>query len=133
MASVTYDLNTGAIEALVRSTDGEVGREVRRRGQRVLSRARELAPVKTGTLRASGSMSLGKNAAGEVEATVSFSAKHAIFVHQGTKPHRIQGNPLLSFYWPKVGSQVAFRWVNHPGTKAQPFLLDALEEVMRAE
>lgn len=33
-----------------------------------------------------------------------------------TQPHPIVGNPLLVFYWPKVGRVVAFRRVNHPGS-----------------
>lgn len=37
------------------------------------------------------------------------------WLDEGTPPHRIDGNPLLSFYWPKVGRVVVFRHVNHPG------------------
>lgn len=46
---------------------------------------------------------------------------YSIFVDAGTKAHRIEGNPLLKFYWPKVGAWVAFTGVNHPGGRPFPF------------
>lgn len=49
-----------------------------------------------------------------------------LWVHEGTEPHTITGNPLLVFYWPKVGTVVAFRQVNHPGTRPNRFLVEAL-------
>lgn len=53
---------------------------------------------------------------GEIE----FYADHAIFAHEPTKPHRIQGNPILAFA--HGGTTVFARYVNHPGTKGNPFI-----------
>jgi hypothetical protein len=50
----------------------------------------------------------------------------ALWVHEGTEPHQIVGNPLLVFHWAKLGKVVAFRQVNHPGTKPNRFLVEAL-------
>jgi hypothetical protein len=51
----------------------------------------------------------------------------AIFVHEGTKPHKITGNPILAFKWPAVGDGMFFfRSVNHPGNAANKFLSDNL-------
>lgn len=47
---------------------------------------------------------------------------YSIFVEAGTKPHEIPGNPLLKFYWPKVGAWVALPKVNHPGGRPFPFM-----------
>lgn len=53
------------------------------------------------------------------------------FVESGTKPHRIEGNPLLKFFWPKVGAWVAFRGVNHPGSKAHSFMGPGMQKAER--
>ncbi len=50
----------------------------------------------------------------------------ALLHHQGTPPHVIHGKPLLVFYWKRVGRVVAFPKVNHPGTKPNHYLTDAL-------
>ncbi len=43
-----------------------------------------------------------------------------IFLEDGTRPHKIQGNPLLAFTI--GGRKVVVRSVNHPGTPAyEPF------------
>lgn len=40
-----------------------------------------------------------------------------IYFEQGTPPHKIFGNPVLRFFWDKVGKWVTFGKVNHPGQK----------------
>ncbi len=50
-------------------------------------------------------------------------ARYGVFVHDGTAPHMIVGNPTLTFVW--KGVLVHFRYVNHPGTKPRPFMLGA--------
>lgn len=47
-------------------------------------------------------------------------APYGVFVHEGTAPHMIVGNPTLTFVW--KGVLVHFRYVNHPGTKPRPFM-----------
>ena len=53
------------------------------------------------------------------KATIRYTANHASFTDEGTAPHRIFGNPLLVFYWPKVGKIMYLPRVNHPGTAPQ--------------
>jgi hypothetical protein len=55
---------------------------------------------------------------------LSANAPYARFVESGTVPHRItpRGAYPLRFYWEKVGTHVEFWSVNHPGTKAMPFM-----------
>lgn len=43
-----------------------------------------------------------------------------------TRPHRIDGNPTLVFFWPKAGRVVTFRHVNHPGSDFSRYLLERL-------
>lgn len=49
---------------------------------------------------------------------------HSEFVLEGTRPHRIEGNPL-AFEW--HGEQVFFMHVNHPGTEPNDFVARALD------
>lgn len=66
------------------------------------------------------------------------SARHALPIEYGARPHLIPGNPSLAFYWEAAGRN----WipasiyygvpgmadlVNHPGNAAQPFLRPAYE------
>jgi hypothetical protein len=53
------------------------------------------------------------------------------FVESPTKPHEIHGNPLLQFYWPKVGRWVAFKSVKHPGTLGFPFMGPGMQKAER--
>lgn len=63
---------------------------------------------------------LGWRGDSEYVGVIRASAKHAGFVEYDTPPHLIPGNPFLAFEW--KGEQVFFRYVNHRGTKAQPFM-----------
>lgn len=46
--------------------------------------------------------------------------------HTRTPPHVINGNPLLHFYWEKMGRQMTVHSVNHPGSNFSPYLLRLL-------
>jgi hypothetical protein len=100
----------------------------------VSNRSAQLAPVRTGALRASRRMTMRARPQ-SVTGTVSYTRKYATWVHEGTPPHviRPKRKRYLSFYWPKVGHRVVFRYVSHPGTKGQPFLRQALQEIAPAE
>jgi hypothetical protein len=50
----------------------------------------------------------------------------ALIHHEGTVPHRIEGNPWLVFWSDRVGRVVFARAVNHPGTRPNRYLVDAL-------
>lgn len=65
-----------------------------------------------------------------VVVTVGTDAKYALYHHEGTPAHDIVGNPLLVFYWERVGAVVAFRKVHHPGTQPNRFLTEAAEAVV---
>lgn len=48
-----------------------------------------------------------------------------------TKPHVINGNPLLVFHWPKAGPGLFFfRSVNHPGSDFTNYLQTKLNEAL---
>ena len=43
----------------------------------------------------------------------------------GSRPHLIEGNPLLAFYWEKAGKFMILPSVNHPGTAPNDYLARA--------
>lgn len=43
-----------------------------------------------------------------------------------TRPHGIDGNPLLVFFWPKAGRVMYLRHVNHPGSDMGPWIRKTL-------
>lgn len=105
---------------------------------RLLTNARQEAPVKTGRLRANLTVQPFKMTGpykGEGGVGVSKQAvPYAGFVMYGTRPHIIRCRRpafALHFYWKKVGHWVFFDHVNHPGTKANRFLERALNKTAR--
>jgi hypothetical protein len=110
-------VNVDALRAAVLEFTAEVGR---RAGERITEDIKAVdVPVMSGRLQREGEfVDLGTS--GEVWAgRVEFPTEYASFSEEGTQPHRIDGNPLLAFYWPKAGRVVVVRHVNHPGTRAQ--------------
>lgn len=65
------------------------------------------------------------------EADVVAHTDHAVHLHEGTPPHEIRPRVAkkLVFFWRKTGRVVFKDRVRHPGTKANPFLVNALRAV----
>jgi hypothetical protein len=98
--------------------------------------AKEEAPERTGQLkRMIHADEVRRTGPWTLAGGVSSLARHSAFVHKGTRPHviRARNAPALVFYWPKVGRTVFFKRVNHPGTKANPFLERAAERTLTAD
>lgn len=140
---------------------GETSPMVARTTRRVMNRAEVLAPVDTGNLRASHSMTMRvtrTTCTGRIEV----AAKYAEPVHNGSRPHNIAAvrADALSFRWGRMGGvrtvvpkkgltrgptglrkskkkgvifYVAKGYVRHPGNKARPWLFKALKEVATLE
>lgn len=116
-------------------------RELRTAGRQVVNRAKVLAPVDTGRLRASIEGSLNRTWTLRPRFTVGSNVEYAEMVHDGTRPHVIRPKrahtlrrssrgvvkPALRFV---VNGRVVYaRVVHHPGTLPRPFLDRALAEV----
>lgn len=107
-------------------------RDGARRGYEV---AKERAPVGTyynldGSTRRGGR--LKRELQVQFDQAIPFGAQwefvaptpYARFVEYDTPPHRITATnaPQLIFYWPVIGGVFEGGSVNHPGTRAQPFM-----------
>lgn len=102
--------------------------DAKKRAERVEKLAKVEAPSKTGELRRQIRTSQSRDVQGRYSTgyDVTSNAPYSIFVIKGTRPHTITGNPLLAFFWPKLGQNVVFRSVKHPGTQPNNFLSRAL-------
>ena len=114
---------------LLRVIKGESRRELRTSARQVLNRARVLAPVRTGRLRASGRLIESSFLGLRPKIRVVFTADYAAAVNDGTRPHIIRPRTAQALRF-TIGGRVVFaKVVHHPGTRARPFLDDALRQV----
>ena len=88
--------------------------------------ARRNAPVGEGTLKQSIT-SLTRGMYGAVYTPLEYAPS----VEKGADPHEIRPNQAdaLHFFWEKVGREVFFGQVDHPGQEAQGFFEDAANEI----
>lgn len=102
--------------------------DAKKRAQKVYGAAYATAPDDTGYLKSQLRVARSREGTGRYAAgwEVQSNAPYSLFVIKGTRPHTITGNPLLGFFWPKVGQFVVFHSVQHPGTRANNFLSRAL-------
>jgi hypothetical protein len=103
--------------------------DAKKRANKVEAAAKIEAPTgKTGDLRRGIRTTQSRDVQGRYSTgyDVTSNAAYSRYVIKGTRPHKITGNPLLAFFWPKLGANVVFRSVNHPGTKGNNFLGRAL-------
>ena len=78
--------------------------------------------VKTGHLRRGVTTNIGN-----MEATVHTSnIKYASMVEKGTKAHIIRPKNKKALYW--KGASHPVKQVNHPGSKAKPYLIPAFDK-----
>jgi hypothetical protein len=67
------------------------------------------------------------------ETSIRAEAEHASFTDTGTRPHRIEGSPLLAFEWPKAGPGLfVFPSVEHPGTTGTGWFTEQMPERWRS-
>lgn len=100
------------------------------------STARGLAPVRTGTLRASITADpVRRTGPWALTSGISATAPYAAPVHEGARPHIIRPKHAraLRFDWPKAGGIVFFKKVNHPGNRPNRFLSNAVHRVVSAD
>lgn len=114
---------------LNRQLRGESRARLEVAARQVVNRAKVLAPVDTGRLRASIRIEARRTLTLRTIYTVGSDVEYAAMVNDGTRPHviRPKNKQYLKF---TVGGRVVYaKVVNHPGTRARPFLDRALREV----
>ena len=61
---------------------------------------------------------------------IGTDVEYALFIHNGTRPHRIVPRNARVLAWQGPTGVVFARSVNHPGMAANPFLRDGLQRGM---
>ena len=117
--------------ALTRTFSEASRRELRVAERQVVNRAKILCPVDTGRLRASIKSKRSGFFTLRPKATVYSNVAYAGFVNDGTRPHIIRPRRAKALRFRMNGRIVYAQVVNHPGTRARPFLDRALEEIAR--
>lgn len=147
-AGIVFRPDPAGMNQLLRSESGTVVRHLLVLGDRVQSNARNRVgvskpdpvprrkPHMPGTLRASIVKRLAYRGSNPVVLVGVFggeAATYAAFVHEGTVPHQITARraPRLVFYWSRTGRVMYVRTVQHPGTRPQRFLTEALADEIR--
>jgi HK97 gp10 family phage protein len=125
---VSTQINTRQYERGLRRYFGGMSDDVKRAVDRtridVQNEARRRAPVDTGRLRSS-IVSRAEGSGRSVGYVIGTNVSYAAAVEYGTSPHVIKPVNKKALYWPGAAHPVA--QVNHPGTRAQPFLRPAIE------
>lgn len=95
---------------------------------------RLVRPGKTGQVKSHVEVKADVVNSRRVRYVVQATDNHSILEHQGARRHVIKPRRrggMLRFYWEKIGQDVAFPKVNHPGMKGTRFLVKPLEKHAR--
>ncbi|MFI5493587.1 hypothetical protein [Actinoplanes sp. NPDC051859] len=121
------DLFQPEIRRLLTGPVGPVLTFVRQVARRVRTRSVLTCPVDSGRLRSAHREEVGVRH-GTVYGLVTNDVEYAAHVHDGTGPHTIRPRRHGGVLRFEAGGQVVFTTVvRHPGTRAQPWLREAME------
>ncbi len=123
--TVIFIENKAGMEYLLRSQNGPVGKDLRRRGLRVMAGAKAQVGVRTGALRASIHMRHMADTRGQY-VRVGSNLNYARLHHDGTSPHIIKPNRKQVLKFATKGQIIFAHVVKHPGTKPNRYLTDNL-------
>lgn len=125
--STSFRLDQGRVARMLRLPGGLVDRNLRRRVDRVQQTAERLAP---GSMGRDIRSSIRYASDGPV-GTISVSHPAALYVINGTRPHLIRPRRRGGVLRFTVGGRVVYaRFVNHPGTRPNDFLVEALRQAL---
>ncbi|WP_349876203.1 hypothetical protein ABIH81_18860 [Micromonospora sp. HUAS YX12] len=127
------DLFAGEMRQLLTGSTGQVVSFIRSVTRKVRTRAVLTCPVDTGRLRSAHREEVGVRA-GHVYGFVENEVEYAAAVHDGTGVHLIRPRRAGGMLRFETGGQVVFTsLVRHPGTRPQPWLREAMEDVAGRE
>lgn len=130
---VDIKLNHRGLHKTLHSRNGPVARYIRAVGEQTVVLSKLFAGVKTAKLKRSIKMTRDRSTLNEYGVLVGSDVRHALVHHEGARRHvitpRTPGGVLT--FRSKHGARVVTRRVNHPGHKANPYLVKALRAALR--
>ena len=125
--STSFDLHRGRIERMLRLPGGMVWNNMERRVRRVEAEAIRRAP---GGMKARIRAQIRRTGTGDFQGGIKVDHPAALYVLNGTRPHRIVPRTKKALRF-TVGGQVVYATlVNHPGNKPNNFLKEALRAAL---
>lgn len=123
LTNITW--NKTELGMLLDNPEGPVGRDLARRGRKVLIGATIQVGVDTGRLKKSLKMTHERGTRGQF-VMVGSKLNYALMHHEGTRPHIITPNRAQVMVFNKGTRVIYATSVRHPGTKANRYLKDNL-------
>ncbi|MFD7410150.1 HK97-gp10 family putative phage morphogenesis protein [Kitasatospora purpeofusca] len=127
MGGLHYRVDAGQFQGAFRDAIDRItgaSREATKRAANdMVNHAKSLAPVDTGRLRSS-IVAIPQGGRFTYTVTIGTNVEYAADVEYGTAPHVIVPKDKKALWWPGAAHPVAR--VNHPGTRAQPFMRPAI-------
>jgi hypothetical protein len=123
-----FNLNNSAIDDMINSPGGDVGRWLRRKGRQMEAAAKRDVGVRTGRLKRSIKRKHERVPRGQQMVIGAYAIKpgmkgsYAHDHHEGTPSHIIVGPVGKLLVFRKGGRTIRVHGVRHPGTHANKFL-----------
>ncbi|MFJ1459741.1 hypothetical protein [Nocardia sp. N2S4-5] len=125
MVEYIFRIDRDQLARQVTGVGGIMTRQVARLARRITNRGSQNAPVDTGNMRRQIVTDPITFTPGHVHGGVTSRANYSRWVHDGTAPHIIRPRNTKALRFTVDGRTVFARYVNHPGTRARPFLVNA--------
>ncbi|MGW1174555.1 HK97 gp10 family phage protein [Kitasatospora sp. NPDC002543] len=127
MAGIQYTVRStdfqGALRGALDRLSGAAREATERAANDMVNHAKSLCAVDTGRLRSS-IVAVPSGGRLRFSVTIGTNVTYATDVEYGTAPHVIVPKDKKALFWPGARHPVAR--VNHPGTRAQPFMRPAI-------
>jgi HK97 gp10 family phage protein len=127
MGGLHYRVDSGQFQSAFRDAidriSGASREATRLAANDMVKHAKSLTPVNTGRLRSS-IVQVPSGGRFTFTVTIGTNVEYAADVEYGTAPHVIYPKDKKALFWPGAAHPVAK--VNHPGTRAQPFMRPAV-------
>lgn len=125
--STSFNLDRTRVERMLRLPGGMVYRNMERRVQRVEAEVIRRAP---GSMKQRIRTQIRRTPGGDFQGVIKVEHHAALWVINGTRPHRITPVTAKALRFTVDGRVVYARVVNHPGNKANPFPQEALRAAL---
>jgi len=124
--TVKVVFNKPAMDEMLKSPSGMVGRYLAERARRIVIAAKMQAGIKTGRLKNSIHMRHMRGGPAGQYLMVGSNLHYALLHHEGTKPHLIVPNRSTVLRFSSGGRVIYTHAVRHPGTRPNRYLTDNL-------